>query len=191
MKVSLSEGVRGSPAELERLTGRLIGESISYRTAPAEPHGAADTWDVDFGTVIWIIVLVVAPIAAILFAGAFGILEQLGRGGLALDERAPRPAPAPNSPAAIAEREADIRQLVQARNDRSVARGEPALDVEAEVDRLMALDPAAQPEEDQQDAALREEVRQLVVARNERRAKRGEPPLDVEAEVDRQLQDLS
>ena len=55
----------------------------------------------------------------------------------------------------------------------------------------MALDPAAQPESEQQDAALREEVRQLVVARNERRAKRGEPPLDVEAEVDRQLRDLS
>ena len=91
---------------------------------------------------IWIIVLVVAPIAAILFAGAFGILEQLGRGGLALDERPRRPAPTPNSPAAIAEREADIRQLVQARHDRGVARGEPALDVEAEVDRLMALDPA-------------------------------------------------
>ncbi len=140
---------------------------------------------------IWIIVLVVAPIAAILFAGAFGILEQLGRGGLALDERAPRPAPLPNSPSAIAEREADIRQLVQARSDRSMARGEAGLDVEAEVDRLMALDPAAQPEADQQDAALREEVRQLVVARNERRALRGESLLDVEAEVDRQLRDLS
>ena len=140
---------------------------------------------------IWIIVLVVAPIAAILFAGAFGILEQLGRGGLALDERPRRPAPIPNSPAAVAEREADIRQLVQARHDRGVARGEPGLDVETEVSRLMALDPAAQPESDQQDAALREEVRQLVVARNERRAKRGEPLLDVEAEVNRQLRDLS
>ena len=145
----------------------------------------------DFGTVIWIVVLVVAPIAAVLFAGAFGILEQLGRGELAIDERVPRPAPAPNSPAAVAEREADIRQLVQARHDRSLARGEPAFDVEAEVDRLMALDPAAQPEADQQDAALREEVRQLVVARNDRRAARGEPPLDVEDEVNRQLRDLT
>ena len=140
---------------------------------------------------IWIVVLVVAPIAAVLFAGAFGILEQLGRGGLALDERSRGPPRSPNSPAAMAEREADIRQLVQARHDRGVARGEPALDVEAEVDRLMALDPAAQPEADQQDAALREEVRQLVVARNERRADRGEPPLDVEDEVNRQLRDLS
>jgi hypothetical protein len=146
---------------------------------------------VDFGTVIWIIVLVVAPIAAVLFAGAFGILEQLGRGGMAMEERSHRPAPVANSPAAVAERKADIRQLVQARHDRAVARGEPALDVEAEVDRLMALDPSAQPESEQQDAALREEVRQLVVARNDRRAARGEPLLDVESEVDRQLQDLS
>jgi len=63
--------------------------------------------------------------------------------------------------------------------------------VEAEVERLMALDPSAQPEEDQQDAALRAEVRQLVIARNERRAARGEEPLDVEAEVDRQLHELA
>src|SRR5687767_8833178 len=146
----------------------------------------------DFGTVIWVVVLVVAPIAAILFAGAFGLLEQLGRGGMSLEERTPaRPVPIANSPAARAEREADIRQLVQARHDRGVARGEPPLDVEAEVERLLALDPAAQPEADQQDAALREEVRQLVVARNDRRMARGQDPLDVEAEVDRQLRDLS
>jgi hypothetical protein len=146
---------------------------------------------VDFGTVIWIVVLVIAPIAAILFAGAFGLLDQLGRGGLFVDEAPQRPAPVPNSPAAIAEREADIRQLVQARSDRRRARGEGALDVEAEVERLMELDPSAQPEAEQQDAALRAEVRQLVIARNERRAARGEPPLDVEAEVERQLRDLA
>jgi hypothetical protein len=145
----------------------------------------------DFGTVIWIIVLVVAPVAAVLFAGAFGVLEQLGRGGMSLEERPMRPAPMPNSPAAKAEREDDIRQLVQARHDRALARGEAGLDVDAEVERLMALDPGAQPEADQQDAALREEVRQLVVARNERRIARGEDPVDVETEVDRQLRDLS
>ena len=75
----------------------------------------------DFGTVIWIVVLVVAPIAAILFSGAFGLLDQLGRGGMSLEERPrPRPTPVANSPAARAEREADIRQLVQARHDRAV-----------------------------------------------------------------------
>ena len=148
------------------------------------------TSGVDFGTVIWVVVLVVAPVAAVLFVGAFGVLDQLGRGGLFVDERPPAPAPAANSPAAIAEREEDIRQLVQARSDRRRARGEASLDVDAEVHRLMELDPSVQPEEEQQDAALRAEVRQLVIARNERRAGRGEPPLDVEAEVDRQLRDL-
>ena len=149
------------------------------------------TWGVDFGTVIWIVVLVIAPLAAVLFAGAFGLLDQLGRGGLFMDDRPARPEPAANSPAAIAEREDDIRQLVQARSDRRRARGETGLDVDAEVERLMELDPTAQPEEDQQDAALRAEVRQLVIARNERRAARGQPPLDVEVEVDRQLRDLA
>jgi hypothetical protein len=146
---------------------------------------------VDFGTVIWVVVLVVAPLAAVLFAGAFGVLDQLGRGGLFVDERPPVPGPVPNSPAAIAEREEDIRQLVTARSDRRRARGEGPLDVDAEVRRLMELDPSAQPEEEQQKAALRAEVRQLVIARNERRAARGETPLDVEAEVDRQLRELT
>ena len=91
----------------------------------------------DFGTVIWIIVVVIAPVAAILFAGAFGMLDQLGRGGLSVDEHPPRPAPLPNRPAARAEREDDIRQLVQARSDRRVARGEAELDVGAEVDRQL------------------------------------------------------
>src|SRR5215207_8018275 len=105
----------------------------------------------DFGTVIWIVVLVVAPIAAVLFAGAFGLLDQLGRGGMSLDERpTSRRAPFANSPAARAERETDIRQLVQARHDRAVARREPPVDVDAEVERLMALDPSAQPEANQQ-----------------------------------------
>ena len=158
----------------------------------------------DFGTVIWIVVLVIAPIAAVLFAGAFGLLDQLGRGDLAIEE-SPRPAPGgsagprPGGPLARAEREAEIRQLVQARHDRQAGRGEPTLDVESEVARLVALDPHSDPGGEseagpggkhRQDAALRLEVRQLVIARNERRAARGEPPLDVEAEVERQMQGL-
>jgi hypothetical protein len=154
---------------------------------------------VSFGTVIWIVVLVVAPVAAIMFAGAFGLLDQLGRGDLALDDAPRRPGPRPGSPLAHAEREAEIRQLVQARHDRAAIRGENPLDVESEVSRLLALDPQDDPQKNptagadqkgRQDEALREEVRQLVISRNDRRAGRGEPPLDVEAEVDRQLRDL-
>jgi hypothetical protein len=155
----------------------------------------------DFSIVIWIVVLVVAPVAAVLFAGAFGLLDQLGRGDFAIEE-SPRPAPPgpagprPGGALARAERETEIRQLVQARHDRQAGRGERPVDVEAEVDRLLSLDPqddpdAAPDERSRQDAALRLEVRQLVIARNERRAARGEPALDVEAEVERQLSDLS
>src|ERR671935_3071694 len=114
----------------------------------------------DFGTVIWIVMLVVAPIAAVLFAGAFGLLDELGRGGLAIDEPPPPtprgPAGArPGGPLARAEREVEIRQLVQARHDREAGRGEQPVDVEAEVERLLALDPDSPPDETQhQDAAL-------------------------------------
>jgi hypothetical protein len=67
-----------------------------------------------------------------------------------------------------------------------VARGQPALDVDAEIAKL--TQPAAPAAADE---GLREEVRQLVVARNERRLRQGKEPLDVEAEIDRQLRDLA
>ena len=60
---------------------------------------------VEFGTVILLIVLVVLPIAAVLFAGAFGLLEQLGQGGLSTEDRVPTPPLPPTSAAAKAERE--------------------------------------------------------------------------------------
>ena len=93
---------------------------------------------------------------------------------------------------AKAEQKAEIRQMVQARHDRQVARGETPVDVDVEVDRLLAKGAEMEPDPfSEHDDLLREEVRQLVVARNERRMKHGEPPLEVEAEVDRQLRDLS
>lgn len=140
--------------------------------------------------VLMIVVLVVLPIAAVLFAGAFGLLEELGRGGLSIDDRPPPAAPFPASPAARLERETEIRQLVQARHDRQTARGEEPVDVDAEVSRLLTLDSETIPEEHAGEAALREEVRQLVIARNDRRLARGEPPLDVEHEIERQLRGI-
>jgi hypothetical protein len=144
----------------------------------------------DFGTIIVLIVLTVLPIAAAMFAGGFGLLDQLGKGGLSTLDRAPAPPPAlPPTPASPVEREAEIRQLVQARCDRQIARGEHPLDLETEVARLLEIgaEPAVG---DRQDTALREEVRQLAIARNERRMARGDPPLDVEAEIERQLRDI-
>ena len=78
-------------------------------------------------------------------------------------------------------RDDEIRQMLEARNERRVRRGQEPLDVEAELARLSrpAIDPA-----------LAAEVRQLVQARNARRVRRGEEPLDVEAEVQRALDEL-
>ncbi len=78
--------------------------------------------------------------------------------------------------------------MIQARSDRAVAKGREPLDVDAEVEKLLASDVAGPSLGD--DRALREEVRQLVVARNERRQRQGKEPLDVEQEIDRQLRDL-
>ena len=144
---------------------------------------------VEFGTLLWLIVLVALPLAAVLFAGAFGLLDRLGQGGLSIDDRPPAaPAPPPQTAAGRIEREQEIRQLVQARHDRQLARGERPVDVEAEVSRLLEI--PTEPAGDER-SGLREEVRQLVVARNERRAARGQPPLDVEAEIERQLRDAT
>jgi hypothetical protein len=145
----------------------------------------------EFGTVLVLVVIAVLPIAAVMFAGAFGLLEQLGKGGLStLDRPTTPPVPPPMTPATRMERDEEIRQFVQARHDRQEARGEEPVDVESEVARLVELSEAPEPEELRQDAALREEIRQLVIARNERRMARGEPPLDVEAEIERQLSDF-
>jgi hypothetical protein len=79
-----------------------------------------------------------------------------------------------------AEREAEIRQMLEARNVHRATRGEAPLDVDAEYRALTTPD----------DPELREEVRTLVEATNARRMARGEEPLDVEAEIDRRLREL-
>ena len=76
--------------------------------------------------------------------------------------------------------------MLGARSERLVRRGEPALDIEAEVAKLLA--PAGGSSE--REPALVEEVRQLVVAHNERRVRQGLDPLDVDAEVERTLAEL-
>jgi hypothetical protein len=116
------------------------------------------------------VLALVGAVVALMTSG--GSYDQIGRGGLSLDE------PPPERPATGAERDAEIRQYLAARNARRAARGEAPVDVEEELRALTA--PAADPE-------LAAEVRELVEARNARRVARGEPPLDVEAEVARHL----
>ena len=142
------------------------------------------------GTIFIIVVLVALPLGALVFAmGAGDALQKIGKGDFALEQDFPQSSGSGPVHAVSAEvREEEIRQMVQARSDRGVAKGREALDVEAEVQRLLATGPSGPALG--QDRALREEVRQLVVARNERRQRQGKEPLDVDAEVERQLSEL-
>jgi hypothetical protein len=114
--------------------------------------------------------------------------DQIGSGGISRegDYTGAGPGPAPDSPAGRAEREQEIRQMLTARSERLLRRGEPALDIDAELARLLAGEQA----DTTRDAGLLAEVRQLVVARNERRVRQGLEPLDVDSEVARTLEEL-
>ena len=143
-----------------------------------------------FGIVIFVVVGLAAVIAVISLVNRGDLYDQIGRGGLSLNEDLDPTRPGrgrPPSPAAPAgaEAEEEVRQMVTARSDRLQRQGKPGLDVEAEVARLMST-----PAPGVSDPALVEEVRQLVHARNARRARQGKPQLDVETEVARQLHDL-
>jgi hypothetical protein len=132
---------------------------------------------VDFGTILIVVSIVAAVVAAASYWGSGRLYSEIGRGGL--DMRREPPAAAEGSPQAREE----IRQMLEAKSIRRRARGEEPLDVDAELASLTG-GPAYG------DAALRDEVRQLVIARNERRSRRGQEPLDVETEVERQLRSL-
>jgi hypothetical protein len=138
------------------------------------------------GEVILIVVLVAIPIATIAFIlGARGALGQIGKGQFAIDDELPQSRGESTSTSPQA-REAEIRQMVEAKAYRQRSRGEQPLDVEAEVESLLDTGGG----ELRRDAQLVAEVRQLVIARNERRERQGKEPFDVEAEVDRQLREL-
>jgi hypothetical protein len=136
--------------------------------------------------------------AVVLFAlvglGSFlaggGGYDNIGQGGLSMGEGTPGSPiePPPGSPEAQAERELEIRQMLQARSERLVRSGGKALDIDAELARID--EPAGGAGVGKHDASLALEVRQLVVARNERRERTGREPLDVDAEVKRTLDEL-
>jgi hypothetical protein len=126
-----------------------------------------------FGIVIVVVVVIAAIVAVITVAGSGRAYDDIGRGGLSVE---------PTAHAEAGAREAEIRQMLEARSARRVRRGGQPLDVDAELASLTrgAADPG-----------LAVEVRQLVEARNARRVRRGEEPLDVEAEVARRLRELA
>jgi hypothetical protein len=111
-----------------------------------------------------------------------GTWADYGKHHLVLDSEQPRGRSTPAAAVPAAERDDEIRQMLEARNARRRRRGEPEVDVEAELARLTVP---------QIDDELRAEIRDLVIARNHRRVRRGQPPLDVEAEIEREIAGLS
>ena len=142
------------------------------------------------GDVILIVVLVAIPISLITFIlGAGNALRQIGKGQFAVEFESDLPHKITDDAATASPqvREAEIRQLLEAKAYRQRIRGETPLEVEAELSKLLAQRPVA---DLGADAQLVEEVRQLVVSRNERRIRQGKEPLDVDREVERQLREL-
>ena len=138
------------------------------------------------GIVIFVVVGVGAVIAVVSLFGRSRLYDDIGRGGLSIGEdrdMRPRGAQAPAAGCSSAERDAEIRQMLEARNARRAAQGRETVDVEAELAELTRPAAASDPE-------ILEEVRALVRARNSRRIARGLQPLDEDAEVARQLRDL-
>jgi hypothetical protein len=139
------------------------------------------------GEAILLITLVTLPIAALAFAlGARNALHQIGKGQFGIDRHPMRASGDAPVPRAI--RDAEVRQMLEAKAYRQRSRGEPAIDVEAELARLLD---EGQPRDLHRDPQLVAEVRQLVIATNERRRRQGREPLDVAAEVDRRLRELA
>jgi hypothetical protein len=136
----------------------------------------------DAFAIVLVVVLIGAVVAAV-WAGlaARNPYGQIGRGGLF--EEPARPVAA-TAAVLAGEREAEIRQMLEARNARRLRAGQEAVDVEAELAALLDARPAADP-------ALAGEIRDLVIARNARRVRAGKEPLDVETEVARQLRELT
>jgi hypothetical protein len=139
--------------------------------------------------ILIVVALLAIPFAAIAFAtGAGKALKEIGKGQFAIEQEFPAAGTGPVRPTTRAEREAEIRQMLEARAYRAEMRGGKPVDVDAELKKLLAADTTTGSlgEDDE----LRAEVRGLVIARNERRGRAGKKPLDVEKEIERQLREL-
>jgi hypothetical protein len=134
---------------------------------------------------------VAAPLAGLLFRRVSAGLDSVGRGPFAIEQQLPQvPRYLSGSAPAVdpAIQAAEVRQMLEAKQERQKRRGESPIDVDAETTRLLAAPDRTAGA--RQDAELRNEVRQLVVTRNERRMRQGQEPLDVDVETERQLEDF-
>jgi hypothetical protein len=153
------------------------------------PHSAALALQSAFPIVVFGAVALSVIMSLVFLFSRGSLFDHIGDGGLGGEHEPPPPGAltgASAGPAAAsAEQELEVRQMLKARSQRRVARGEPALDIDAEVARLLAPEQRIG-----HDPGLAVEVRQLVVARNERRSRQGLEPLDIDAEVERTLSEL-
>jgi hypothetical protein len=120
------------------------------------------------------------------------LYDQIGQGDLSIvdDEQLHSDGPLERLlelAANHAEREQEIRQLLQARSNRLTRQGHAPLDIDAEVTKLERL---ARRWSSSSDTALIAEMRQLMIVRNERRLRQGLPALDVDVEIERALAEL-
>jgi hypothetical protein len=134
-----------------------------------------------------VVLFVLVGVGSFLAGGS--LYDKIGEGGLETGAPSGRVGSSSDSALAQAEREMEIRQMLQARSDRQVRGGGEALDIEAEM-ALLVQPAGGGAGEGGHDPGLTEEVRQLVMARNERRVRSGEEPMDVESEVQRTLDEL-
>ena len=134
-----------------------------------------------FATLVWVVAAVGVVVAVFTLIGTGRSYREIGGDGLVRDHDRTRTG---SPPSPDAERDDEIRQMLEARNMRRARRGEPQQDVEAE---LAALTRAPATVDDE----LREEIRQHVVARNARRVRAGAEPLDVEQEIERRIRELT
>lgn len=132
-----------------------------------------------FDIVVIAVVVLAVIVGVLLTLGSRDLYDQIGEGDLDRDSGG-----VSGTTSASAVRDEEIRQMLDARNARRLAKGLEPLDVEQEIRRLHD---AVAPTGDQE---LRDEVRQLVEARNARRVAKGQEPLDVEEETERRLRAL-
>ncbi|HYH62209.1 MAG TPA: hypothetical protein VD766_10125, partial [Solirubrobacterales bacterium] len=96
------------------------------------------------GEVILVIVLIAIPVAALSFVGSGEAFKQIGRGPLSIEQDFPQgPTGGPSAPISPEVREAEIRQFLEAKSYRLASRGEKPLDIDAELERILADDRSA------------------------------------------------
>jgi hypothetical protein len=91
--------------------------------------GMIGAMDDAFLVVVIGVSLLAIVVAAFALATSGGSYDQIGRGGISAD--------GPPEPETYADVVAEVRELVELGNARRIARGEPPLDVDAEVSRRL------------------------------------------------------